>query len=190
MIKTGLLVSLLTSFMMGSFAHSYEDSSLAMKKAVIAKFLKEANDKKSEIGKSITKINEETADGRNQDGTIGLPVKASDLQVVKLSGQEILVPWHYASKTDGYCESTVDSAQFMILLTKNQMIHYAEDMETLAFVVDAEQFLKVKVITKDYVDCEEIVEFGNDRKVFGKVESGYTTSKFKLVKLPAIDTSK
>ena len=123
-IKNALLAILLVSSMMGSLAQAYDDQG-TLKAALVKQFLKDANNPKSTIGKQIKQINADTEDGRNQNGTIQLPIKKEHLQIVMIEAEDNHVPWHYANKDNGYCHATGDSARFMIYLSQDQGVHYA-----------------------------------------------------------------
>ncbi|HWU43238.1 MAG TPA: hypothetical protein VN132_07370 [Bdellovibrio sp.] len=191
-MKVSSLVAIVSSLIIGSLAQASEsiDSSifLAQKKAVIAKFLKEANNPRSSVGKKIAQINRETEDGRNQNGTISMPIKRSDLQVVMIGAEEIHVPWHYAHKENGFCKTGGDSAQFMIYLTQNTGVHYASEVDTVTFVGGATETMSAPILKDgENVYCDDLGAAGDPDHNFGKISVGMSVSEIKFVPTSKID---
>lgn len=190
-MKVTVLVAIAASVIIGSLAQASEsvDSRfLEQKKAVITKFLKEANNSNSAVGKKIANINRETEDGRNQNGTISLPVKRSDLQVVMIQAEENHVPWHYADKENGTCKATGDSAQFMIYLSQNTGVHYASEIDTVTFVGGATVTMSARILKDgENAYCADLGPAGDPDHNFGKVSLGMSVSEIKFVPTPKID---
>lgn len=151
-----------------------------MENTAITKFLKEANNSQSSLGKYIAKINIQTQDGRNNEGTISLPVKSSDLQVTTVEGEENNNWLHYASNENGYCRGTGDSAVFLITLMQVTGVHNASNYNVISFSVRVEENLSSK-ITKGSKDaaCDDY-----DNLETSKTVTTYNISNFKLVQLP------
>lgn len=191
MIKVSALLLFVNLLAMQSFAQMVGYSP-EMKNAVIEKFLKEANDSKSDIGKQIAQINKETEDGRNQNGTIALPIKRKDLQVTVISAEEIFAVWHYGYEDAGYCKASGNSATFMILLKTELGVHAAAEYGTVAFVGGAKELFKTRILTKEpienicmymtYMDLNEEAD-----NYFGDMETEIKTTKFKKFELPEIE---
>lgn len=187
-MKTSVLVLLLNLFAMQSFA-GISGFGKEMKDAVIERFLKEANDSKSDIGKKIARINKETEDGRNQNGTIALPIKRKDLQVTVISGEEMLAVWHYGYEEAGYCKASGNSATFMILLTTMQGVHSAGEYGTVAFVGGAKELFKARILTKEPIEniCMYMEPSEEPDNYFGDLETKIKTTKFKRFEVPEIE---
>ncbi|MGZ3789663.1 MAG: hypothetical protein ACXVLQ_14130 [Bacteriovorax sp.] len=154
-----LLASLSIVLLSTSFSRAEIPNAGHFKKAAIEKFLKEANDPKTKLGARIAQINEETTDGRNQDGTINLPIKKSDLQVVLLSSEEITNPWHYGNKNEkgDVCSANTGPADFLILLSSHTGVHMASEFETYLFKVGVDEILSAKRKDgKEIEYCEDI----------------------------------
>jgi hypothetical protein len=117
-----------------------------LKNVAIKEFLSQANDKNSEIGKVITQINIDTADGRNTEGTIILPVVADALQIVLLSGEKLLNPWKYAEKNEAgtICAGYSETASFLIMLSSKSGVHGASEFSAIPFQVNTQANIKAQ----------------------------------------------
>lgn len=154
----------------------------SIKKFSIEKFLKDANNPATELGKRILKINEETTDGRNNEGTIKLPITKADLQVVLVDNEMITRPWRFAEKVGKECKATGDSSTHLILLTANTGVHGAINFSTYSFAVTAHEALSAK--TKNGEEPETCYE-ADDERYFIIEPIKYVVDKIKEVKLPS-----
>lgn len=127
-------------------------------KAVAKKFLIEANDSKSALGKRVLEINEGMRDGRNQEGGISFPIKAQDIQVVTISREEITNPWHYANKEGSVCSASTDDSSFLILLETHTGEHMTSDTGKILFEVNAHRELRMRILNKSTDFCDPIAE--------------------------------
>jgi hypothetical protein len=177
MIFATLFVSLLTSQAM-----AYGNLNSKLQQAVIDKFVQEANVPTSKLGLLIAKINQETTDGRNDNGTINLPVTADDLQIVVLSEETMYNPWHYASKENGMCVAGGDSANYLILLSQHTGVHAASEFDTIMFKASAEELFSAEIrkVGED-VNCQELT-VGDDNEEFGKIL--YKAKPSEIVQVP------
>jgi hypothetical protein len=160
-----------------------------LKQAAIKKFIRLANDKDSSIGMAIRRINKQTEDGRNQDGTIELPITPAALQVVTTSAEEMLQPWHYANEVNGVCMAGGSSATFLILLDTQTGVHAASEFGTVAFLIEAKDNYAAKILKRDptYFTCEDLGPAGeSSSSEFGPVKATIQVTAPKLVKLPAL----
>ncbi|MDD4975542.1 MAG: hypothetical protein PHY93_14375 [Bacteriovorax sp.] len=141
-----LLASLSMVLISTSFSHAEIPSNRSFKKGAIEKFLQEANNPASKLGARIAQINKETEDGRNQDGTINLPIKRSDLQVVLLDSEEITNPWHYSNKNEkgDICSANTGASNFLILLSSTTGVHMASEFSTYTFKVNVDEIISAK----------------------------------------------
>jgi|GEM_PF-766929 len=135
-----------------------------LKKTAIEAFLKEANNPQSVVGKVISTVNEQNTDGRNQDGSITLPVTKNELQVSRLSSEFMHNPWHYAylSEDKKTCFAGGDTATFLILLESNIGVHMASEMETVPFTVTVHEALSAT--RKDGAEIEYCEDVAYDEK--------------------------
>jgi hypothetical protein len=117
-----------------------------LKNIAVKEFLSQANDKNSEIGKAITKINEDTADGRNPNGTIILPVTIDALQIVIISGEKLLNPWKYAEKNEAgtICAGYSETASFLMMLSSKSGVHGASEFTAIPFQVNTQTNIKAQ----------------------------------------------
>lgn len=136
-----------------SYANAEVPQDLTLKKAALEKFLREANNPKSSLGKAIAKINEETSDGRNHSGTIDLPITKKDLQLVVIGNEEITNPWHYGTKNEEEtaCSAGLNSAKYLVLLSSFTGVHYALEFAVYSFTVEV-----TRVIHTERVDGAKI----------------------------------
>ncbi|MDD4975006.1 MAG: hypothetical protein PHY93_11680 [Bacteriovorax sp.] len=154
-----IIFSIVMGLALSSMAVANVPINQTFKNAVVRKFLREANNPKTKLGARIAQINIDTTDGRNNSGTIALPVKAENLQVALLSSEKITNPWHYGSKNDkgDTCTATNNNTDFMILLSSNTAVHMAMEFSTFTFKVNIFENLSAK--RKDGAtieDCSEI----------------------------------
>ncbi|MFM6929736.1 MAG: hypothetical protein ACKOX6_14805 [Bdellovibrio sp.] len=192
MFKAITTMVLMSSFFVGTLAQAFDDQG-TLKAAVLAQFLKDANNPRSVIGKQITQINQETGDGRNQEGTIEMPIKKEHVQIVMIAVEENHAPWHYANKDKGYCRATGDSATYAIYLSQAEDYHYGRSFSTVIFVGEAKEYMRARILVKDSEEiyCEELGPVSEDdptvKKTFGKIETTIKVSKIKLVTFPEVD---
>ena len=133
----------------------------SLKASSINAFLKQANDVNSAIGKRIAQINADSSDGRNQSGSIKLPITKDDLQVVQLTYEQMYNPWHYSSKSDSgeTCTATGDSAEFLILLSSSTNVHGATDFQSINFDAKVEENLSAKRKDGGQIEfCQDVAE--------------------------------
>lgn len=129
---TGLAILLASNAFAADFAEP-------LKAQVISKFTQEANRAGSPLAKAIAKINEETSDGRNPNGSIALPVTADSLQVIVLEGEQIYRPFHYSSFERGRCMASGISATLLIVLSSSSGVHGAQNFSALTYMAAASQ---------------------------------------------------
>jgi hypothetical protein len=117
-----------------------------LKKIAISQFVSQANDKNSELAKIIQKNNEETADGRNPDGTITLPVVSEDLQVSLISSSSLLNPWKYAEKNVAgtSCAGYSEEATYLIMLSSKMAVHGSSEFLAIPFQVNTKRNIEAK----------------------------------------------
>jgi hypothetical protein len=127
-------------------ANASPDINKDLKNIAIKEFLSQANDKNSEIGKAIIKINEETADGRNPDGTILLPIAVDALQLVLISGEKLLNPWKYAKKNEAgtICAGYSETASFLMMLSSKSGVHGASEFLAIPFQINTQTNIKAQ----------------------------------------------
>lgn len=133
-----------------------------LKQLAINKFLLAANDPTSEIGIAIIKINEDSADGRNTEGTIKMPVKADELQIVFTGGETLYNPWKYSEKneTETACIGYSETASFLIFLSQHSAVHGAMEFSTFTFTIETKKMVKAEY--KDGRKIEYCSEFSDD----------------------------
>jgi len=136
----------LTALLVSSFsvlAGQSQPTNPNLKKTAMEAFLKEANNPQSVVAQTISAVNEQNTDGRNPEGSIKLPVTKEDIQVARLSTENMINPWHYASKSDDgkTCTAGGDSAEFLILLASEYGVHGAHESETVPFKVRVSESL-------------------------------------------------
>ena len=111
---------------------------------IIEKFLKEANNPSSQVGKMVAAINEEFSDGRNPEGAISLPIEKSSLQLLKLY-TENLNTWKYATNNGAQgCIGTSETSTFILSLASYNNVSGAQYMEKYNFMVTAKEIFTVK----------------------------------------------
>ena len=174
MVKTFALIfcalSLSSSFVMG------RDDFDNLKAEAISQFVKQANTAGSELAKIIESYNKETADGRNANGAITLPVTRADLQAFVLSGEIQYNPFHYGDHKDGRCVATGNSATVLIALSTRELVHLAREFGTLTFTTSVGEELSFAAETNGSQSCEEESEDAKVKRVL-------QTSNFKQIKL-------
>jgi hypothetical protein len=162
-------------------------NNLALARAALQGFLKQANDPKSKIGKHLIQLNEESKDGRNQEGTIDFPITRENIQMVVTSEETMYVPWHYANIKNNTCYAGGDSATYAIYLTQSAGVHYAAEFSTLEFSISAKQSYTMKILkpSKD-LNCEQAIrgeEPSPEDETFGEVRKKYRASEAEIVKV-------
>ena len=150
-MKNLLVITLLALLSTSVYAQDNSAELKNMKEASAVKFLKLANDPKSDLGKRIATFNEESTDGRNQQGTIALPIKRSALQLTVLDSEVVQVPFHYADLRKGICYATDHSLTLMVSLATGTGGHYAYDYGTLKFVMTSTELLSFRALSDN---CE------------------------------------
>ena len=164
-------ICLFSSF--ATFADSTIQIKQNLKKSSIKEFIKAANDKNSAIGKRIAQLNADSTDGRNASGSIKLPVTKADIQVVQTSYEQVYNPWHYSSKNEAEdtCNSTGDSAEFLILLSNKTNVHGATDLTTTNFKATAVENLSAKRVDGGKIDiCQDLAEADDGTFVIAPVQ--------------------
>lgn len=166
------MTALFMTLILGFFANqAHADHNEKMRQAVIKEFLKQANNPKSKVGKIIKATNDETSDGRNQEGAIRLPVTKDDLQAVVTFEETMLQPWHYASVVKNYCTGNGDSAIYIIYLSQETGVHAALEFETLEFSIAVHENYSVKILRPSEFDsCDSIVG-EEENPTFGEVRT-------------------
>jgi hypothetical protein len=174
LVKTFALIfcalGLSSSFVMG------RDDFEILKAEAIFQFVKQANTAGSELAKIIEWYNKETADGRNPNGTVTLPVTRADLQAFVLSGEIQYQPFHYGEHKDGRCVATGNSATVLIALSTRELVHLAREFGILTFTTSVEEHLSFAAKTNGSQSCEEESEDAKVKRVL-------QTSNFKQIKL-------
>jgi hypothetical protein len=117
--------------------------------SVLSEFLKQANNPKSNLGKSIEQANEGMKDGRNENGGISMPIKQSDVRVIQMSAEAVTNPWHYGETQGAYRVASAGENTFLVLLTTRTNVHMATETDSLTFTVATRELLKVK-LPKDW----------------------------------------
>ena len=135
------------------------------KAKAISQFVKQANTAGSELAKIIESYNKETADGRNANGTITLPVTRADLQAFVLSGEIQYNPFHYGEHKDGRCVATGNSATVLIALSTRELVHLAREFGTLTFTTSVGEELAFAAETNGSQSCEEESEGAKVKRV-------------------------
>ena len=161
-----LLFSLL-ALSLSSSAFAIEGPYDALKKVAVAKFLADSNNANSNLGKIIAKEIEDTKDGRNENGSIAMPVKAGAFQVVMINGEEIYNPARYMSRNEEThkCVGSGNSATFLISLPTHVGVHAAAEDGALLFTVGATYEVSFTITNKDPdVSCQEMAEDAQDFK--------------------------
>ena len=157
-MKTILYPTLLT-LLFSSISFARVEFNKNIKQAAVQRFITEANHTKTKIGSRISQINIDTTDGRNQTGTISLPVNTNSLQVVLLSNEKITNPWHYGTKNDrgDICNATDNNSDFIILLSSFTAVHMAKEFSTYLFKVNVfEKLMAKRKDGKKIEVCSEI----------------------------------
>ena len=148
----------------------------SLKAEAISQFVKQANTAGSELAKIIESYNQETADGRNANGAITLPVTRADLQAFVLSGEFEYNPFHYGEHKDGRCVATGKSATVLIALSTRELVHLAREFGTLTFTTAVGEELSFAAETNGSQNCEEQSEGAKIKRVL-------QTSSLKDIKL-------
>jgi hypothetical protein len=149
-------------------------------KAATTEFLKQANNPKSILGKKIDQINVETSDGRNQDGTIPVPVTMEGITAEAIAGEEMYRPWHYADKSeDGKtCSASGDSATILILLKSYAGVHSANEYQSYFFTTDVSESFTAKRKDGGVIEyCEDIA--ADEANEYDVSPTTYSVSDFK-----------
>ena len=147
-----------------------------LKAEAISQFVRQANTAGSELAKIIESYNKETADGRNPNGIITLPVTRADLQAFVVSAEIEYNPFHYGEHKDGRCVATGNSATVLIALSTREQVHMAREFGVLMFTTSVNENLSFAAETNGNQSCEEESEGARIRKVL-------QTSNFKQIKL-------
>lgn len=160
------LKALLVALSLANVAHAAQptvgfDSTRRLAKAAVAEFLKQANSPHSKVAGVLKSINDESIDGRNEDGVVPKPVKTTDLQVLVTDAEESHNPWHYGEVVKGWCEASGDSVSVLIAVSTHQGVHNASEFGTIAFKMTATDTMKAKVLSKNPgdVNCEDLNGF-------------------------------
>lgn len=120
-----------------------------IKAAVLAEFLKQANNPDSALGKAIVQTNESMKDGRNENGGISMPIKGADVRVVQLGVETVADPWHYGETQGAYRVASSGENTYLVLLTTRINVRLALEIDSLTFTVAARELLRVK-LPKDW----------------------------------------
>lgn len=147
----------------------------SLEKKTLEKFLLEANNPKSEIGKLIAVINEENKDGRNQDGIISLPVKKNDVQISIINTEEIYDVWKYAANNGTLgCTGTSQTSGFIVSLSSHTGVSSAGYMEKYNFTVKSRILNNIKRLDGEPLEhCDESMDSSDVKYVFSnKIEIG------------------
>ncbi len=180
-MKTFLFVS---SFLITSLAMAAPSINIPKLKAiVIQKFIKEANNPKSELAKRINQINTENTDGRNPDGSITFPVKQEHLQVVLLSTEDMTNPWHYGHKSeDGKtCTADGDSASFLLLLSSYMKVHMAQEFAAFPFTLSVSEKLSAKRLDGNKIEyCQDVYD---NEKEYALAPVEYALTEIKEIEI-------
>ena len=174
-LKFSILIAILTN-PLSTFASTIPkiDINSGLKNSAINKFIAEANNPQSPTGLIIAHINYEATDGRNPKGIITLPVKTKDLQVVTLSSEKLLNPWHYASKNDDgtICSGQGDSTEVLILLSNNTFVHMAQDFSVTSFKIESHQEVSAKRKDGKVIEfCSDASNGGNGKFIYSPVKN-------------------
>lgn len=160
------MIALLIASLLSVSAHAdFNASVAALKTKAVAKFLADANNPASDLGKIIAKENTDNTDGRNPDGIIAMPVKASKIQVTLLSAENMLNPWHYGEHEGTKCVARGHSATFLIALAERTGVHAAEEYSTMLFQVSAVESFSFDASAHPDMNCQEAVDGAKVLKV-------------------------
>lgn len=136
-----------------------------MKKAVIKKFLTDVKNPQSDLSKLLKKVNDDTIDGRNREGSLIIPESELDLQVVLLSRMEIEATWDYGSFKNGVCTATGEEADYRIFLGGFSNMRGGNYLHTYAFDVQVRRILRMKV--KGTKSCNDFLESDSYASLYG-----------------------
>lgn len=142
----------------------------SLKPSVVNFFLQKANTPSSQLYKRLESLN--YRDGRNGDGIFPRPLKASDLQVVSITGENEY-GW-YCSRIEGQpgdrdCATKVSEA-YLILVPSKQSVHKAVVYNSIQFFINASKLVEWKIYQigtnqeKEY-DRHESIEIGEPVQV-------------------------
>jgi hypothetical protein len=147
-------------------------------RAVVYKFLREANTPHSKLAKKIASLKEASKDGRNSEGIISKQITAEDIQVVVTSSSDLGNLWESAERKKDYCIATSSSADYLIYLSSNSDIHSGSELTTIKFSASSKRNLYAKVLLKEETYCGELID---DSKKFSEPVEQTDVSDFELV---------
>ncbi len=151
----------------------------------LKKFLADANKPNTKLGATLQKINNESVDGRNQNGIISFPVTRNDIKIVALTYEENRSLWHYGqlSENKKICTAPGDSAQYLILLSTNRNYRRGSSKDAINFTIDVNAEYAAKAKNNSVIEnCEDITENPDQ---FIDLPTKYTFSPFKLINVSA-----
>jgi hypothetical protein len=154
-----------------------QNDDLAKLRGMVAKkFLLQANDSRTDLGQLLQKLNDESKDGRNSEGTLPQPIRAEDLQIVNLESTLVYVPWHYAERKGNDCKTKSQEGRFAVFVNTRMNAHYSQILSNFAFTVSAFEILQMQILSKDAYSCED-----HDAKV-SKEKISYQVDPFVQMK--------
>jgi hypothetical protein len=123
----------------------------SLKQNVIQAFLRQANDPKSQFHQKLLQLNQETIDGRNQQGVIPKTLTVTDLQVILIDGEDQFGAYcqQIPNKPDHrQCENGVTET-YLMQIPYRYRVHKATSYPSFKFVVKAEKNSAWKVDDKE-----------------------------------------